>query len=361
MNDFLEYFLQNWALILILLAFAIMLRITVFLDKKTVSRMYVLIVAVFLLSICVYTEFHLAEINQYKEVRIVMTAIRYSATPVILSLILFTLVKRARWYVLLPAIGIAILNVVSIFTGIVFSINELGELQRGVLGYIPYVGVGVYSFFLVFILIKQSNKQVSEIIPIVFLAFCFATGLVFPFIMGKDYSKIFCTTIAIGLFVYYVFLILQLTKKDALTGLLNRQAYYAFVRENNKDITAFVSIDMNGLKAINDKQGHLAGDEALTTLSLCFTKAVTSKQFIYRIGGDEFIIVCRKTSEDELMTMIENIKDNVAETKYACSIGYCYAPNNSKPLEQMVKESDEMMYADKAAYYSANGNNRRTN
>lgn len=360
MDVFLEYLLQNWALILVLLAFAIMLKVTVFLDKHTVRRMYVLILVVFVLSIIVYTEFHLAEINQFKDVRATMIAIRYSATPLILALILFTLVKRARWYVLVPAGLLAIVNIVSIFTGIVFSIDASGAMQRGVLGYLPYVGVGVYGFFLVFILIRQSNKQATEIIPIAFLAFAFGSGLVFPFIVGKDYSKIFCTTIAVALFVYYVFLILQLTKKDALTGLLNRQAYYAAIHKGSRDITAFVSIDMNGLKAINDNEGHLAGDEAIKTLASCFTRASRPSQAVYRIGGDEFIIVCRKTDADDLMALVSRIRENVASTKYSCSIGYCYAPNNSKRHKDMVKESDEMMYADKAAYYERTGIDRRT-
>ena len=53
----LSYILQNWTLILILLAFTATLRTTVFLDRKTIDRMYVLIVVIFLLSICVYVEF----------------------------------------------------------------------------------------------------------------------------------------------------------------------------------------------------------------------------------------------------------------------------------------------------------------
>lgn len=359
MNVFAEYLLQNWALILILSAFAIMLRITVFLDKRTVIRMYVLIVFTFLLSICVYTEFHLAEIGQSPDARLWMMFIRYSSTPVILSLILFALVKRAKWYVLLPAIALSIVNLVSIWTGIVFGLDQSGELVRGAVGYLPYIGVGVYAAVLVFMLIKQSNKQATEIIPIFFLAFTFATGLIFPFIMGKAYSRIFCSSIAIGLFVYYVFLILQLTKKDALTGLLNRQAYYAYLHTGGKDITAFITIDMNGLKAINDNEGHLAGDEALTVLALCFKRAASVRQSIYRMGGDKFIIICRKTSEQDVLDLIRDIKTNVSETRYSCSIGYCYAPSGTKNFEEMVKESDQMMYAEKAAYYSATGNNRR--
>ena len=60
---FKEYILQNWPLILILMAFVISLFTTVFLDKKTIVRLYVLIAAIFLLSIVVFVEFYLAEKN----------------------------------------------------------------------------------------------------------------------------------------------------------------------------------------------------------------------------------------------------------------------------------------------------------
>lgn len=358
MNVFTEYLIQNWILILILIAFAIMLTITVFLPKKTVRRMYILIAAVFVLSIIVFIEFCLAENKQYPMARATMIAIRYSATPILIALIILTLVKKARWYVLLPSFVLAIVNIVSIFTGIVFSINDAGDLLRGPLGYLPYIGVGLYSVVLIYILIKQSNKHMTEIVPISFLALAFASGLVLPFIMGKDYSKIFCPTIATALFVYYVFLILQLTKEDALTGLFNRQAYYSATEGGYKDITAVISIDMNGLKAINDNEGHVAGDEALLRLSLCFKRAVKPKQLVYRIGGDEFVILCRKTSEEELQRVIKNIRNYVAATKYSCSIGYSLIASG-KSIEDMIKESDEMMYLDKAKFYSENGIERR--
>ena len=350
-----EYILQNWALILVLMAFAIMLVITVFLNKSTIKRMYILIASVFILSLVVFFEFHLGEVDKLANLRIVLTAIRYSATPIIIALIIYALVKKTHWYVLVPAIVLLIINIISIFTGIVFSVDDDGTLKRGVLGYLPYIGVGGYSIFLIYILVKQSNKTASEILPIVFLAFALLTGLIFPLIIGKEYSKIFCTTIAIALFVYYVFLILQLTKKDALTGLLNRQAYYALLKNNYKDITAIISIDMNGLKVINDTEGHLAGDIAISTVANCFLDASKSKQSVFRLGGDEFIIVCKKTSEVELRELVESIKEIVSKTKYSVYIGCCYNNSQDKDLEEMVKISDQMMYADKAEYYRLKG------
>ena len=220
-----ELIIQNWENILVLLAFAILLRTTVFLDKRTILRMYALILALFIFSMIVFLEFSLENLDEMPKLRLVLMAIRYSTTPFIIAFIIYTLGKYVHWGVFVPAIILVILDIISIFTGIVFSLNSEGELERGPLGYLPYIMVGVYSALFVYLLLKRSNKRPEEIFPVAFLCFAFASGLILPFVLGKDYQKIFCVTITIALFVYYVFLILQLTEKDALTGLLNKGAY----------------------------------------------------------------------------------------------------------------------------------------
>ena len=351
MEAFKNYVLQNWILILVLVAFIIILATTAFLDKKSTRRLYILIASVFALSICVFTEFYLEEDAKYKMVRTVLMSIRYSATPFIIAQIIYSLVKRIKIFVFIPAALLLIIDIVSIFTGIVFSINDANELVRGPLGYLPFIVAGLYCAFLIYILVKRSNRRSLEIIPIVFLASAFVSGLVFPFVFGSAFSQIFCSTIAMALFVYYVFSILQLTKKDALTGLLNRQAYYVETGRSLKDITAIISLDMNGLKKINDTYGHDTGDEALVTLALCFARACKSKQSAYRMGGDELAIVCRKTSEEEVIALVERIKKYVAETKYTCSIGYSYCEGKFEQSDDLLKASDEQMYLDKAEFY----------
>ncbi len=346
-----EYLLQNWSLILILAAFAIALGITVSLDKKTIRRMYVLVVGVFLLSIVVFVEFQIIANPDFRILRSILMAVRYSATPFIIAQLIYTLVKRQTWYIFIPSIVLAVIDIVSIFTGIVFKVNEDNSFSRGVLGYLPFVVAGLYCIALVYLLIKRSNKKMMEIVPIVFLSLALLSGLVFPFVFGSAFSAIFCPTIATALFVYYVFEILQQTKKDSLTALLNRHAYNSDICKNPEEITALISIDMNGLKGINDTQGHAAGDEALLTLALCFNKALKSRQFGYRIGGDEFVIICRKTSQDEMNELIKRIETYVGETKYNCAIGYSYSGDGEKTVEEMQKESDMMMYAVKERYY----------
>lgn len=147
--------------------------------------MYILIIAVFLLSIIVFTEFYLDAQGLYVNLRIILMAIRYSATPFIIAMTLYTLAKKERWFVFIPAMFTAVINIASIYTGIVFSLTDAGALKRGPLGYLPFVAVGFYCFFLVFTLFFQSNKQATEIIPIVFLALSFISGLILPFILKR--------------------------------------------------------------------------------------------------------------------------------------------------------------------------------
>ncbi len=313
----------------------------------------------FLLSIVVFVEFYCAASAEDRTLRVVLMAIRYSATPFIIAQIIYTLVKKLRWYVFIPAIILAVIDVVSIFNGIVFRIGEDNVFVRGALGYLPFIVAGGYCFFLIYLLIKRSNKQRVEIIPILFLSAAFVSGLVFPFVFGSDFSAIFCSTIAVALFVYYVFMILEQTKKDSLTGLLNRHAYEADIRKNPEEITAVLSIDMNGLKDINDHQGHAAGDDALVTIALCFTRSLRSREYGYRIGGDEFVILCRRIPQTELTRLAEQIKNLVAETKYSCSVGTSYNEDGKKTVDEMLKEADGMMYEVKARYYAESGKDRR--
>lgn len=347
-----EYFFQNWILLLILGAFIVVLLITSFSNKKTTIRYLLLLVSIFLLSIVVFAEFYLQPVIENKTARLILMTIRYSATPFVLALVIVVLVKRQKLFVFIPAALMLIINIISIFTGIVFSINDSYELVRGPLGFFPFILCGLYMTFLIALLVIRSNKRLVEIAPIVFLSIALTSGVVFPFVFGSKFAEIFCTIIAAALFIYYVFTILELAKKDALTGVLNREAYYIETRRDYKDITAIISLDMNGLKTINDTYGHAAGDESLITLAFCFTKAIrVAKQSVYRMGGDEFVIVCRKTSKEEVIALIERIENNIAETKYTCSIGYSYHEEGTIKLEDLLKESDEKMYSDKADYY----------
>ena len=354
-----RYLMQNWTLILVAAAFFCSLKTSGLQNRSTEKRMYLLIVSVLLLSVVVFREFYLAELGGYSAERTVLMAVRYSATPLIVAMVLYTLQGRMKWFIFIPALLLCALDILSIFTGIVFGLTEEGVLRRGPLGYLPFIVAGLYGVCLVVILYRQSNRLYTELIPIIFLALAFASGLILPFLFGPDFAQMFCPTILISLYVYYVFSIHQLSKKDPLTGVLNRQAFYIDSDTSAEDITALVSIDMNGLKQINDTQGHAAGDEALVTLAGCFRNAADRRQALYRIGGDEFVLLCRDTSEEETAALVARIRENVAETKYRCSIGWGCRGDEKMTVDEMLRESDRQMYAEKARYYSDSRTDRR--
>ena len=68
---------------------------------------------------------------------------------------------------------------------------------------------------------------------------------------------------------------------------------------------------MNGLKTINDTQGHAAGDKALTTIAICFLKAALPRQTVYRIGGDEFVIILMGEDYDDRELLLEQLQNEI--------------------------------------------------
>ena len=68
------------------------------------------------------------------------------------------------------------------------------------------------------------------------------------------------------------------------------------------------------------------------------------KERIYRIGGDEFVVVCRDRNAGEIQAFMEKMHESVNETGYSCAFGFSV----SKSAKEMLKEADNRMYADKA-------------
>ena len=136
------------------------------------------------------------------------------------------------------------------------------------------------------------------------MSFTAVMCLIMPLTFSAQSDQWLMLTIAIDMLVYYVFLLQQFTTRDQLTNLLNRQCYYADLEKLKDSLTALIAIDMNGLKEINDGKGHAEGDRALKAIAECFEKAVEQKHHIYRIGGDEFTILCTGADEKKIKPIL---------------------------------------------------------
>lgn len=350
------FIFSEWALILLLTALFIFIKTTVHLDKSVSARMLVIIFLTAALAVIEYIEVGLGNAETYSVWRRILTAAKYSVPPYILIECLLVIQKYRHPYLsYIPAIINTAVCAASVFFKIVFTIDaNRNTFQRGILWILPFVVSGAYLVLAFYHMVFNNSRSVSDIVSIGFLVVPTTLSFVLPFIWLEDFDRWFCTTIAICVFVFYVNILLQLTKKDALTGLLNRQCYYSDIERGGSLITAAVSLDMNGLKYANDHYGHAEGDRALVALSLCFARSVKLGQRVYRVGGDEFMILCRRTSEYELSQLIARIRANLEKCEYSCSVGSCYR-GEGMTVEELIRRSDERMYAEKNAYYESIG------
>lgn len=147
--------------------------------------------------------------------------------------------------------------------------------------------------------------------------------------------------------------ILFLSQYDSLTGLRNRHSYIQLLNElenaDNREIgVAFV--DLNGLKALNDREGHMAGDHFLKSISDVFTRHFR-KDEIYRIGGDEFVIICRGIPYPLFRKHLREMRAE-AEALYpdALALGSAWKKSRGRPAA-MARLADKRMYKDKRRYY----------
>lgn len=148
----------------------------------------------------------------------------------------------------------------------------------------------------------------------------------------------------------------QSATHDQLTGCKNRKAleWVYFVSDVSM---AVMECDLNGLKDVNDRLGHMAGDGFILRVAGTL-KSVFGAENVYRMGGDEFLAVVTGMDEAEFQAKAVQARTQLGS---AASIGFAYCPNSDKDFDSLLKEADAKMYADKKRYYREHGIERRKN
>lgn len=348
--SFNDYISNNWGLMIIIIGLTLLLRSDIHLERRMVRQIGITNLLLLLYSVSSYIEMNLGNRPVYTAWRAWLSAWDYSILSVILVSIIMVVYPGHKRYLLMPCALNTFLAFLSIPTGLVFSISKDNAFSRGPLGYLPFVLNGIYLFYLLFRVYKGLNWERNELIHLVFMSVVAVACLIMPLVYTMRSDQWFIITIEVELFLYYVFLLQRFTKHDSLTSLLNRQCYYADIDKYGKSITALIAIDMNGLKRINDSYGHSKGDEALKAISECFMEAVGRKQHIYRIGGDEFTVLCIGLSEDAVREMVARIEQRLKNITYSCSIGYAIREENMS-FDELYRKADNMLYNSKRDYY----------
>lgn len=164
------------------------------------------------------------------------------------------------------------------------------------------------------------------------------------------------------------------TNRDPLTGVGSKSAYLKKVSELNRKLAshelgeiAFIFIDMNNLKYVNDSFGHKAGDHYIK--GCCdMVENVFRNSPLYRIGGDEFVAILNGEDYEDRQALVEKMKSDFDESydrkdvepweRYSSAVGLAELTPEDKTLETVFKRADEAMYEDKALFKKINGTYR---
>lgn len=153
----------------------------------------------------------------------------------------------------------------------------------------------------------------------------------------------------------------KLSFEDSLTGLFNRNKF-------NLDIQSFekappsrlgvAAIDLNGLKQVNDQQGHKIGDDFIFRTAKHIASVFPEK--CYRIGGDEFVAINTELEEETFRELMAAAKKNMEQDGISVSVGISWRGSHCDIAEQL-EEADREMYQAKAIFYSSRDTDRRKN
>jgi diguanylate cyclase (GGDEF)-like protein/PAS domain S-box-containing protein len=153
----------------------------------------------------------------------------------------------------------------------------------------------------------------------------------------------------------------MLSLTDDLTGLYNRRGLFALgehmmrTARRHKTGLGVLFLDLDGLKAINDRYGHRRGDEALREIAALLRKCIRESDLVARAGGDEFVVV----AEDEGATaagLAERVHRRLAAANVSgerpfplrASTGVVFWPHVEKAtLHELIERADARMYEDK--------------
>jgi len=154
--------------------------------------------------------------------------------------------------------------------------------------------------------------------------------------------------------------------RDGLTGMFNRKALderllaeWAFATRHVAPLS-FVLLDIDGFKAINDKYGHLAGDEVIREISARLARALRTEDVLGRYGGEEFVVVARDIGLEQAAQLAERLRKTIASDSIVfedfriavtasfgvSSMSCC---GQDKEVRRLVEIADSRLYAAKRA------------
>lgn len=144
----------------------------------------------------------------------------------------------------------------------------------------------------------------------------------------------------------------QKAERDALTGLLNRQAFEQLKDQLSQAAKplALLLIDVDVFKSINDTYGHEVGDQALINTANLLSRSFRTADYVMRIGGDEFAVIMEEMHEDRkgiIRDKISAINQSLQNPqtdlpKYSVSVGVAFSEEGYH--DELFRQADQALY-----------------
>lgn len=153
--------------------------------------------------------------------------------------------------------------------------------------------------------------------------------------------------------------IVQMYFEDLSTGLYNRNKFNQTcktLRGKSCERLGVAYFDLNGLKQVNDRLGHQAGDDLLFRTAGHLRRRFDKKA--YRIGGDEFIVIDGDLAEKDFLDAVQAVVAEMEEDGISISCGHSWRSGDAD-IDKQIHEADRHMYLNKQDFYSRMENNRR--
>lgn len=287
-----------------------------------------------------YASLHVPVVSRY-----ITSATGYTLRPCVIISILLNQnkdEKRMNFYLTIPFAVNAAVAYSSMFTSWMFYFDANNQFHRGPLWLLPFLLSGYYLLVLsywAFQRFRIGDRKESAVILLVALMVVLGVCMESVF----HYKFVINGVAAVSIVFYYLFLHTQTFKRDALTNVLNRHSFY-LDKERLKNVPmVIVSLDMNDLKMINDRQGHSAGDKAIKTVAEEIIKKLERGTYLYRVGGDEFMLFCPKMTEQDVISLVTEAEKDINKKGYSIAWGMAgYEP--SMDMDKVISLSDERMY-----------------
>ena len=310
----------------------------------------------------------------------------YILTPLAGGALVMQMRLNNRWQkIMMWVLGLnAALQVISAFTGGMITIDAQNHYSHGPL-FPVYLGVCLAIYLLIileFLIYGKSYKRQNRTSLYAVMLLVIAGIGMQELLTGIRTAYLGMTIGAALMFIHYTeFSQLEADSNfamqqhelltDPLTGLYNRYAYSQALKDYSdpgnlpEGFTAY-SIDINGLKQVNDARGHEAGDELIRGAAECISRVFGTGTACYRTGGDEFVVLASAAGEADAEAKLNGLQAAVrgwkgsGEHALSLSGGYALAANHpGLSAEELVRKSDLAMYNAKAEYYRKSGFDRR--